>query len=505
MSGQSGGNAGIQATTQTEWPETSLIPTVPPTARFLLLHELEGAHLGPLLALVPGITDADIVVDGRFQAEGTRDELRWDGNVQLRDGHFELTGPGQRVDGLGGTLAFHDNVAEIRGVEGRDTDGTARIDGDLTFQGLFPRDGEIRIDVSRFPVRREGVSLAAITGRADLATRFDYGPDSLLRPFMGESEERDTRRGALTTATLHSIVIELPRDGLGTLQSLAPHPDVLIVGEEAVAEERQDFPFVFHVDGRDPFTVRRSDFSARLVAELDVTYADPDLLIAGYINFLSGNFEIYGKQFEVTRGSLAFSGEEELDPAVDLLATYALSGGGTKINVAVTGRLSDIHVEFSSNDPSLSDRSRIIEALVSGSAQRAGQDATGTAPEAATVRFIGGVLGGIATGFARDALGGLVPVLAVESADQGRSARVRVGFRADDFIREHLPFLTPILRGAYVEGFTSTTTGVGSDQSGTAGSTRAGFLIELAFPEHLVGRVTYSQPSNVGLDLLWEP
>src|SRR5262249_22938586 len=158
--------------------------------------------------------------------------------------------------------------------------------------------------LDKWPVRKEGLVLATASGRADVSARVHHEHSDL-------------------EVTVRSLTVNLPDDTLPQLQALEPDADIVVLGEHTDAEETSTrYPVHIDVDARNPFWVRRQDFAAEISSRLQVTYESPDLYVGGWVRLRRGWFELYGKRFDLQRGSMVFDGTTDLDPEVDLTATY---------------------------------------------------------------------------------------------------------------------------------------------------------------------------------------
>lgn len=489
-----GGHTDLQVMFESTWGPHDPIPVVTADARFQMQASFHQTHSAALLLFVPGIADADAVVDGQLQAQGTRSALTWSGAISLEHGQMELTGPGQRIDDFAATLRFHEQRADITRLIARDTQGTLRANGFIDFAGILPTASTLHVSLDRWPVRKEGLVLATTTGRADVSARV-------------HSDHTDI---GVRIATL---TVNLPDDSLPTLQDLEPHADIIVLGEEHEAlAPTTPYPVHIDLDARNPFWIRRSDFAAQIETRLSITWDAPDISVGGWVRLRRGWLEFFGRRFNLQRGSMVFDGTTDLDPDVDLVAVYTLPGQNDhNVTVAVTGSASDPQIAFSSNDPAATDQSSIIALLVTGRASLTSAAAGGgvdpTAIQTQAQSFLTGVLAGLATVSLRREFGDVLPVLAIDTNQSG-GARVRAGFQADSFIRDNLPWLSGFIQSAYVEGFVSTSSDSTTAGGGTATTNNGpggGFLIELGFPHDFVGAATYTYPQNLGLDVTWEP
>lgn len=458
------------------------VPTIELEQDLFFLADFSAGHVAPFLTWVPGITEADAVVDGTVRAEGAWETLALEGGLDVRDGAARIISMGQHLHDTGGGVRFVGNrivIPEDRAFVAHDGDRAAALHGEILLRGLIPRSLDLVVEPDGFPFRREGTVLASLSG--DARIHLDIEDDGV--------------RGTVTTGELE---VTLPESAAGGVQDLALRGDVLVIGEDAPGMAREThirFPYTLHVDASTPFTVRRNDFEVEVEAVLDVVYDDPDLMVSGVAVIRRGEFEVLGKRFAVTRGSLTFDGGRTLNPVVDLVATYSIPGSsGATISIIANGTLSDMEVGFSSTETS--DTGEILALLVSGRRSRATDPSQAQQAGEEAANFLAGLTAGVLTLGLRQQFGAVVPTIAVESGGRLGSVRARVGWDADWIIPD---FLREVVLGAYVEG---AVTSAGGDLGGGAG---LAVSVELQFPESFVGSGTYVPPQSWGADILWEP
>jgi translocation and assembly module TamB len=463
-------------------------PALRDDAPLTLWTDFENAHLAPLLALLPTIVDADLVANGTVVAQGPWENIQFSGGVDLRDGHARIASVGQHLHGIGGVLRMDGNrivLPEDRPLTVRDGEGLAEASGEVTFAGLFPTLARIDIDPDHFPVRREGATLATLTGHSVLSA----------------SIERD---GVEAQLEVQELEVGLPPSLTGAVQSLEPRHDVFLVGSDGPElSGRFVTHFPYHLRVSAPrVVVARNDFSADVRADLDVTYNDPDLFIGGAAEITRGTFEVLGKRFTVQRGAIVFDGGSELDPDISLVANYALPGRrGATVTITVSGHLTSLAVDFSSTESS--DTGEILALLVSGRTSRPSDAASVQQAGDQAANFVSGITAGIATLFLQQQFGGdFVPNVAIETGDRFSSLGVRVGFNADWIIPD---FMREIVLDAYLEGFFATMNQQQQQASGSSGGVGGGASIELQLPLNGVLSGTYVPPTSWGTDLTWEP
>jgi autotransporter translocation and assembly factor TamB len=423
---------------------------------------------------------------------GSLNNVLINGTVRIDDGHVQMIGLGQQLVNVRGKVIFNGKWAQLVDLRAEDGNGRTRIQGGIGFDGLRPTRVRISLNSNKFPVRREGSILATLTGNARFSAAI-----------------ADDRMDARLKVT--SLSVALPDDPSSGIQELEHHPDLIVDGIVPGEDDESD-PFIVHmqIDARQPFWVRRSDFSIQVASELDITYEQSELYIEGYARLRRGFFDLFGKHFILQRGTLNFDGSSELNPEVNIQAMHELStGSGVSVTMTVDGRLRTPTVEFTSTHPDCQERSQVIDLLISGRCSGSDRGGNVGAAEEQTASFLAGITAGILTLGARREFGDLIPVISIETGQGGfASTRARLGYQADTIIPK---FMKPYVLGAYVEGaFPLATSDEQAQQqqqqqqyqqqgSGTR------FLLELQFPYSLVGTTQYWPPGTWGFDLTWEP
>lgn len=469
------------------WTPGELLPSYVEDARISSWTDFASVHVEPVLSFIPGVVAGDAVMDGELEIAGPWEGLSMNGQLALSEGQVQIEGLGQHLHDISGQLELEgDRITfpESHPLHAQDGGGSATVFGHVDFEGVFPRRLQLTARADGFPVRQEGMVLAWLSGRAEVT---------------GAIEDRRTS----TTIETHDFGVRLPEQTAASLQPLEPHPEVLVVGRErptGPAMVSESYPVEVHIDAADPFWVRRNDFAALVTADLRAVYQDPDLRVRGRATIQRGTFEIFGKRFELTEGSLGFDGGSELDPEVRVIAVYEVPGrSGATVTVEVTGSLTEPHVQFRSTETN--DRAEIIAMLVSGGRRDAGATEQQASEQAAS--FLAGLTAGILTLGLRQEFGDVIPVLAIESEGLG-GTRIRAGINANDLIPD---FLRGIVLDAYIEGFL-TAAAQGTNAAGStsgAGGIGGGVTVEFTFPESFLLRGTYVPVDNGSLDLFYEP
>jgi hypothetical protein len=299
---------------------------------------------------------------------------------------------------------------------------------------------------------------------------------------------------------VEQLDIRLPEASNRALMSLAPHEDVL-VQSEAPQRAPRPYPLEFAITGGSDVVVQRDDFKATIQPALKVHYLDPDLRVEGYITFHAGEFEVFGKRFQVNTGSLRFDGDTQLNPEIYLVATQKPESSNlSPVSVWVTGTMEQPEVTF--HVDVCSGETAAISYLLSGQCGGETDDAFAQESSDAPAAFAAGVLSGVLTLGAQRELKGLAPRIAVESTEQG-AQRVRAGFSSESLIPKPL---RGVVQRVYIAGgvMSAGNQTAASDSGPPPENTSVEFLFELYFAHNLVGSGRFAPP-DWGLDVLWEP
>lgn len=479
--GCSGGAAELDVQLPWHWNAKHLTP-VPDVSRDTTARvSLRDAELEPVLDYLPGVRGFSALGKGQLTARVRQGKLNASGQLTLSDGRLYIIPTGQELKEISLVLSANGDWLKIEDLHAKVDNGTFDAKGGLGFDGFTPDRMQLGVVVRDLPIQREGIDLAWLTGSAAVVTDFDS-----VR--------------ARTAVKLHSLAVRLPSTTGRTPQTLEAHSDIVLTTAKPKTVTEKPYSFEFLVDGRNQVSAKRNDFEVALRTELAVSYRDPELRVGGYIEFQRGSFELFGKNFEVNRGSMQFDGGEELNPDVSMVAVHRPSvTGSSAVTVNVSGTLARPVVSFHS-DRCPGDGAVVL--LVSGRCPNE-SDIAMTDPNATQSAFAYGILGGILTLGARSQLSGLIPKLAVESSAYGRGTRVKAGFELVP------PFMRSLVQRVYIQGALSTRSGAAAGTGDpTTNSARAtpDFLIELYFPRNIVGAGRVAPTTRSwGVDVTWEP
>ncbi|MGB5810865.1 MAG: translocation/assembly module TamB domain-containing protein [Polyangiales bacterium] len=480
-----GGGTRIRAEAPIVWDQSHMVPELGKRGQLSGQADFDRMPLQAVLAWMAGVVNVQGILQGSVSAKGTVKKPNFVGSVELTEGRVDLRNVGQTLEDVTGRAIFDEDGIALTDVTATDAKGTAKANGRLVLDGLTPAKLDVSVEANRFPLREEGSIMARLDGDARMRAKFE--PDAL----DGEVKLRD-------------LTLDIPESS-ATPQDLAAHPEVFFIGEDYTPPVRESpYRVTLSIISEGDVVIRSKDqgFSVRASTNLDTTLED-ELLVKGNVNFRGGNFQVFGKRFELRSGSMVFDGDSDMDAKVDMVARHQLRGSNDSVTVTVSGRLSNPTIEFTSTAVTTSE-AQVIALLVTGSTrQQRGLSATTAAANTETTNFLSGVAAGLFSASLQSQFGGLAPTFGVQTGQPGAEGEadttLQVGFNVDSVLPDNVP-----IRGLYVEGqFVARRNEGGPNSTGQA--QRPGFLVEALWPLSFVTTGTFAPPSNWSIDVTWEP
>ncbi len=396
-------------------PFPDIDATLKYAARELAIDAVARNSIGRQIAQVTGTVPIDLALDSVAERLPKTGQLA----LRLRGDSIPLT-PLQE---------FTDAVTDVQGL--------AR--GDITLGGTWDApafSGTASLDMSQVRLAATGVLMN------DVSARLRMSVDSvLIDTLTARSGGRIAGAGVLVLSPMENPTLQLTMtaadarvlnneqgelfaDGtiraLGTLDSLNVTGDVAITRgviyvpdpTQAKVIDTQD-PAIFAIadsatirelglSGTSPLAqslrldvgvdVRRGTFGRSPEANVEVygnlrVRTEPPreaFLVTGSLYSDRGQYTLYGKRFDVTRGSVRFIGGEEINPSLQLLATYQVQQAGRApldIHVVIGGTVEQPTVSLESDAQPTLSQSDIISFLAFGRSSSSLLQFTGTGLE----------------------------------------------------------------------------------------------------------------------------
>lgn len=130
---------------------------------------------------------------------------------------------------------------------------------------------------------------------------------------------------------------------------------------------------------------------AELDGEVDLTRKAGALRLTGEVEATHGSAAVLGRPFDLTAGSIAFTGADITKPILDLTADYAVSCNGepSLVRVAISGVPGEPELKFS-GEGALSEEDAILRTLVLGSCP--GESGTGAGSQDVLLGLVASML-----------------------------------------------------------------------------------------------------------------
>ncbi|PAU94420.1 hypothetical protein CK503_06360 [Aliifodinibius salipaludis] len=242
-------------------------------------------------------------LDGTVQVKGAMEDLKTDGNLELKGGRFRLVPAGITVDNVATTVNFAPNEIRISKLSAQSGGGNIRADGTIALEELIPGEMDIKVNAQNFRVantseynavidlnaRTQGtVTSPRVSGSLDFLTGFikldNFGEKSV------ESVQLDSEDQGTSSFSIYD--------------SLALDMDV-------------GFNRRFFIQNK-----RYLEMELELDGVLDlVKKSGSDLELFGDMSAPNGYARPFGKRFNLEEGVVTFSGNPE-NPGLQIRTKY---------------------------------------------------------------------------------------------------------------------------------------------------------------------------------------
>lgn len=331
----------------------------------------DGLDISPLSSLIDDIVKSNGSLDINLTASGKLKNPTVNGKIELQEGLIQTKTIRNEIGIPNALIVMNGQKAVLQNLELTTSNGNAKFQGELDIPTFsYTLTG----DLDNLLVKPERIS-AALTG--DLKVK-------------GEGERVDISGKITVEKARITIPDEEPKE-IPEIQYVDVEKDEFEV--ESKNEESffdQNIALNMQVKMIRNNWVRGQGANVELRGDLDVKKDfDAPIRIIGNIAVIRGTYENFGKVFRIQEGGrVSFSGREEIDPFLDIVALYRVSDINIFINIG--GQASKPKISLTSN-PSMSETD-IVSYLVFG----ASSSDIGTGQRSAAGGIASGLAGGIA-------------------------------------------------------------------------------------------------------------
>jgi hypothetical protein len=457
-------------------------PTVLPNApldgrvRFTKLPLANVLAFTEAVGNVKGTASADLTVKGKVS------DPYPEGYLTFEDVNMSIAALAQPIKQLNGRIEVRGRSVKIPKLTARDRDGRLKIEGFASLDQDLSGTAGLYLEADEFPLRQQGTVIGELTTRARLDMKI---PDNLAAE--AQLKILDGR-------------IWLTGERGKNVQSLEAHPDVRFADEkveqeatpaEEQAAGKETFTFAsFKIRTEDDLWLMHNDFGIQVGVKMNLITGENGPELTGEANIHRGELKLMGKVFILQKDSaIRFTGPIPPDPELDITAKFNPPAGRALI-VKVTGVGSAPILEFSGAATNAGEAVAVLTGLGQKQQSRSGGD-----PATDMAKVASSMTAGLLIMTARREFGDWVPMISVETNDQGRMS-ARAGFDASKLIPE---WLDGFAKGAYVEGI------IGSGQGSGASRSGMGVRLEVALPRDFITSLGLGTNSAWSADVAWSP
>lgn len=362
MNGKAG-SARLRAESGITWG-AEMAPTL--TGALQGRFDAKALRLGAFMPLVEGsMSELDGKLDAEFQASYEAGTPKLQGRAKLTDGVAQVPSIGQRFQGIAAEVTLTPGLLTVKNVRARGLTGGLEADAEAQLEGLMPVSAraEVRIaEDDKLPLTVEGEAIGDAWGTVE--ARYDH------------KDKRETKLH-VNLKKLHVDLPDAPPQGIQALDQpahirvgyrgndgfvripLQPISDTS--SEAAQGGEPQQTTVVVDIG---EVSVKKGDQAeVVLTGQIEASLGE-ELSVAGKVEARRGKLDISGKQFDIERATVTFTGGKPDDPTISALARYDSPDGYT-VYAEYTGTVNSGKLRLRS-EPSLS-QDEILTLLMFGS------------------------------------------------------------------------------------------------------------------------------------------
>jgi translocation and assembly module TamB len=343
-----GGKAGARITTGIDWG-ARLVPVIDQNVQGSMFAErLQLAALKPLVE--GSVSELDGRLDARVKAEIENGSPRLAGKATLTGGVLQLPAIGQRFHDISAKVSVSPDRIRVDDLVARGTSGRLKAHAEAKLDGVKPVSVSATVRIKedeKLPITLEGESIGDAWG-------------SIVANY--QSDAANSRQ--TVNVDVRRFVIELPEAPPQGIQPLDQDPHVRVgfrrgdrkfavvplqpleevdpsPGEPTTTTVVVNLGSVRVVKGQQAEVALGGRIRATMGERLDVR---------GQIETRRGTLDISGKEFEIERGSVSFTGGEPSDPKISAVARYDSPAGYT-VYAEYTGTAQAGKLRLSSDPP----------------------------------------------------------------------------------------------------------------------------------------------------------
>ncbi len=327
-----------------------------------VIEELPAATL---LAPLDVLEEVRGTLSGEVALRGRPDDLRPEGRILLRGGAFSLPEVGLSLSELEGDFAVNpDGVVEVQG-SARSV-GPVELSGTVDLSNLLDPAFDLAIDARGFQAVNRRDMDGRVTGTMQLRGRYqEPRVTGNIRVDQANLFLEEFARTAEVVDLTDPLFFE--RGFLEEEASAALRPVLEAARNPFLDNLRVDAELSLPRD----VWLRSREMNVEIGGDLLVTFdrRSREVLLVGQVEALRGNYNAFGRQFQVRSGTVDFVGTPGINPALNIEAVHRLrQQGGEPLDIVATleGTLLAMRISLSSDAGVNISESDLISYLIFG-------------------------------------------------------------------------------------------------------------------------------------------
>jgi autotransporter translocation and assembly factor TamB len=439
--------------------------------RQALAVQLQGANvdLQRLKAFIPAVVQSTGTLHLDLSLAGTLQHPQVYGTLRVDDGTLQLTTTGVRYKDIQVQLVCRGNRLEFVQAHAQSGDGTLDLRGGAESAGLTLRRLNLDLQMQRFTLMHtptlEAVVSAAVELRGSLDAMLATGTITVSPARVQLS---DKLVGGVDTVQPWQLTVEGvygPGPQKATTEATASVTQQSPSLSFLRADLQLELPHNVWVRG--PGTAIELSGALTITKELGESFG-----LSGTVETVRGFASFYSGKFTVERGRVTFTGSSEINPALDVIVTRAVSDYVVSINVSGRAKAPQLNLSSTPDLP----QADIVTLLVVGKTSDRLTEAERSGLSSRAQQIVGNVAAGELERLLAKPLG--FDTLDIQTGDKLGNSKVSVG-----------RYITQDIFLSYEQQ-------LGDDKGNKVG-------VEYSINRHLKVKGSSSNTGDAALDILW--
>jgi translocation and assembly module TamB len=312
-----------------------------PTGALDLRLQTPGLNLDRLPPLGPAVTHSAGTIKLDLRLTGTRQQPQARGDLVVHNGALQLAATGERYKDIEANIVFSGERVSIEQLRVNSRSGPLQVTGQIAYAGQTVQQVNLSIQAQNFtPIHTAGIE--AITS-ANVTVR-------------GSLQDLEAT-GSITIPRAHVRLDSIPGSGPKPVQPweltvagvYGPGPGTVPRANGATPTKvGQEVPLPFlranlQVDIPRNVWIQGPGTAIEMSGTLTITKARQEaFILSGPIETVRGYATYYGKKFTVEKGTVTFTGSQEINPLLDVTVTRTISDYVVSIHVGGKAQMPEI-------------------------------------------------------------------------------------------------------------------------------------------------------------------